>query len=120
MPNVSKSTEQPKVAQEEVSRILVSTPPEVDRGLFDMMEIYGRDCSDPDIQEKVKYVSDALGDHPKDNLLHILTEIGQTPMGETKLGRVYKYLRLRQSADKALKQYQNIQKDMNYLRANQW
>ena len=116
---IAKSVEQPKVVQEEVSRILVSTPPEVDRGMYEMMEIYGKDCSDPDTQEKVKYVSDALG-QSKDQLLHILTEIGQTPMGETKLGRVYKYLRLRQSADKALKQYENIKRDMNYLRSNKW
>jgi len=113
---IAKSSDQPEIVQEEVSRILVSSPPEVDRGLYEMMEIYGRDCSDPDIQEKVKYVSDTLGEHPKDNLLHIFTEIGQTPVGETKLGRVYKYLRLRQSADKALKQYENIKKNMNYMR----
>lgn len=121
-------TDQPKVVKEEVERILVSTPPEVDRGLWEMMEIYGKDCSDPDTQEKVKFISDSLGEHPKDSLLHILTEIGQTPVGETKLGRIYKYLRLQEQSNKMIKQNEIIKSELESIkteiksnwRTNQW
>jgi len=84
-----------------------------------MLEVWGKEVSDQDNQEKVKFISESL-DKSKDSLLHILTEIGITPQGETKLGRVYKYLRLRQQADKALKNFENINRNMNYLRVNQW
>jgi hypothetical protein len=112
--------EQPKEVKAEVERILVSSPPEVDRALYDMLDIYGKDCSDPDTQEKVKFISETLGEHPKDNLMQIITEIGITPQGETKLGRIYKYLRLRQQSDKALKHYQTIKGQMNFMRSNPW
>lgn len=113
-------TEQPKEVTQEVSRIVMNQMPEVDRGLYEMMELYGKECTDPDNIEKMKFIAESLGSNAKDTLLHIFSEIGQTPQGETKLGRVFKYLRLRQSADKALKQYENIKKDMNFLRSNQW
>ena len=116
---IVKTIEQPKEIKEVVKQIDSYTPPEVDSGYYNMLEVWGKEVSDPDTQEKVKFISDSLG-QSKDSLLHILTEIGQTPQGETKLGRVYKYLRLRQSADKALKNYENIKSSMNFLRNNQW
>jgi hypothetical protein len=101
---------------EETSEGIVFTRPEVDGGLWEMLEVYGRDSSDPDVQEKVKYISDALGERPKDSLMHIITELGLTPQGDTKLGRIYKYLKLRQQADKIIKHYETVKNQMNYMR----
>ena len=96
------------------------TMPDVDRGLYEMLEVYGKDTSDPDTQEKVKFIQDALGEHPKDSLLHIITELGATPTGETKMGRVYRYLRLKLQADKALRHFESINRDINFMRNNRW
>jgi hypothetical protein len=68
----------------------------------------------------VKFIQDSLGEKPKDELMHIITELGITPLGETKLGRVYKYLRLRNQADKIIKHYENVKANMNSLKGNQW
>ncbi len=94
--------------------------PDIDRGLYEMLEVYGRDIQDPDIEEKVKYIQDTLGEHPKDELMHIITELGITPMGETKLNRIWKYQRLKQQADKILKHYETVKANMNSMRINQW
>jgi len=85
-----------------------------------MLEVYDKSASDPDIQEKVKYIQDSLGEQPKDELMHIITELGITPLGDTKLNRVWKYLRLKQQSDKVLKHYENIKANMNSMRINQW
>jgi len=116
----SVTTEQPKIVKDEVNRLISITPPDVDRGLYAMLEVYDKSASDPDIQEKVKYIQDSLGETPKDELMHIITELGITPLGDTKLNRVWKYLRLKQQSDKVLKHYENIKANMNSMRINQW
>jgi len=119
---IVKAVEVKKVVKEtEVKEAPTSfTMPEIDRGLWEMLEVYGRNIHDPDVEEKVKFIQDNLGDHPKDNLMHIITELGLTPMGETKLGRVYKYLRLRNQADKIIKHYETVKTQMNSMKVNQW
>jgi len=118
---IAKSAVVEKTEVKEAKPAIVSfQEPEIDRGLYAMLEVYDKSASDPDIQEKVKYIQDSLGETPKDELMHIITELGITPLGDTKLNRVWKYLRLKQQSDKVLKHYENIKANMNSMRINQW
>ena len=118
---LAKTTVKEEVKTEEiVAQPIQFTMPDVDRGIYEMLEVYGKETADPDTTDKVKFIQDALGENPKDSLLHIITELGATPLGETKMGRVYKYLRLKQQADKALKHFENINRDLNFMRNNRW
>ena len=118
---LAKTAVKEEVKIEEIVPLPVQfTMPDVDRGIYEMLEIYGKETADPDTQDKVKFIQEALGDQPKDNLLHIITELGATPLGETKMGRVYKYLRLKQQADKALKHFETINREINFMRDNRW
>jgi hypothetical protein len=107
---------------------LVAPPVEIDRSLFETLEVWGREAFDPDTQDKVKFVNDYLKDNKGLNVISIITELGATPLGTTKLDRVYKYLRLRHQADKISLQGETINKEIENMkqgikpswRKNQW
>ena len=121
MPLAKTAVKEEVKSEEPITIAPVSfTMPDVDRGIYEMLEVYDKATRDPDTTDKVKFIQDALGENPKDSLLHIITELGATPLGETKMGRVYKYLRLKQQADKALKHFENINRDLNFMRNNRW
>lgn len=94
----------------------VHVPEDAYKHLFDILDVWDSDRDDTDIQTKTKFISDVLGENPRDRLVGIFTEIGVTPPGETKVERVYKYLKLRTQADKILNHYEQVQREIHGLR----
>ncbi len=125
---ITKSVEQPQVVQEEVVPVIVNTPAEVEINLFEVLEVWGSDVYDQEVKEKVKFISGVLGGDKKDAILSISTELGSTPMGTSKLDRIYKYLRLKEQANKVLEHHKILEEEMKTMktgiksnwRTNQW
>lgn len=107
-----------KLKEKYLGSMSVSPKLEEWHGIYDILEVWDSGREDADNKEKTKYVWETLKaqGEPKDQLLSIFSIIGSTPFGETKLNRVYKYLKLKASANKALNEYENIQRDINALR----
>jgi hypothetical protein len=99
----------------------VFVPQEQYRSFFPLLEIFGSLVDDKDTQEKVKYIYDkmiALNKlAPHDELMRILSEIGETKWNESKLDKIYKYLNLSHEAEKALKYYDLIKGEIETLKA---
>ena len=121
--DTDKPVEQP-IKQQEIK----STPSEVDISLYDILECYGKDAFDPDTVDKIKFISDCIIGDKKDGIISILTELGATPFGTTKLERVYRFLKLREQADKVRRQGDIINTEIESIktgirsnwRVNQW
>lgn len=125
----SNSQIQPTEIKEEItSKPLVSSPPEIDRSLFENLDVWGREAFDPDTQDKVKFIGDYLKDRNGLSIHSIITELGATPLGITKLERIYKYLRLKQQGEKISQQMSSINNELEVIktgvksnwRKNQW
>ena len=88
------------------------------RSIYGMLEIWGKDSEAQEIKDKVKFVWDSLksqGD-PSDLLLSIFTELGITPLGDTKLNRAYRYIRLKMEGEKLEKHKELIDKELKGLK----
>jgi len=98
----------------------VMVPEEEYKSLFSMLDVWDSDREDPDVQEKTKIIYEYLNkaNHPKDELLHILTKMGATPPLQTRVDRVYKFVRLNQQADKHMTRYEIIREDIHALSNN--
>lgn len=99
------------------------TRPEYER-LFPLLEVWNLQQNDPDSKQKTQFIYDYInskkedGKSVEDTLLNILTTIGATPIGESKLNRIYRYCRLKEQADKTLKKYEIIRKEMDAFSDN--
>ena len=85
--------------------------------IFDMLEVWDKDCTDEDVNLKTKFIYDTLKEigNPKDQLISLFTILGANPPFETKVNRIYKYLKLKVQANKHISQYENIQREINAL-----
>jgi len=106
----------------EKNRPKVNTPeqyvPEAQhKSLLDMLEVWGQDREAEDSNEKARYIYDTLSPQgkPKEILMSIFTELGVTPMGEKKIDRVYRFIKLRNQAAKALQQFDHYQKEISAI-----
>jgi hypothetical protein len=88
------------------------------RSIFPQLEVWDKQTQDPDTQERVHFIYDTLKDigNPKDKIVSILTTLGATPQGDTKLNRVYRYLKLFKEADKTKRYYYTITDEMKAIR----
>jgi hypothetical protein len=93
-------------------------PQEEWKSIYDMLEVWDKQREDQDIQGKTKTIYDFIKEHgdPKDTLVTIFTTIGSTPVGDTKVNRVFRYVKLKMQAEKTLKEYETIQNEINYMR----
>jgi len=98
----------------------VYVPIEEYRALYDMLEVWDKNRTDEDIQNKTKFIYETLSNkgNPKDLLINIFSKLGATSVSEDKVTKVYHYLKLRHQSEKTLQQYENIQKDINALGEN--
>jgi len=98
----------------------VIVPEDKYKDLFSMLDVWDSDREDQDIQEKTKIIYEYLNqaNHPKDELLHVLTKLGATPPLQTRVDRVYKFVRLNQQAQKHMTRYEIIREDINALSNN--
>ena len=96
---------------------LETSPEEAYKQLYPMLEIWDADREDEDFQNKTKFIHEFLSEqgNPRDILLNIFTSLGSTPPTDTKVARIYKYCRLRNEANKALKKYETIQRDIHAI-----
>jgi len=98
------------------SRAIV--PEEKFKSIFDKLEVWDKDRNDEDLISKTKYIYDNLlpnGD-PKSQLTKIFTILGSTPLGETKIDRVYRYIRLRQQAQEHITNYENVSREIEGMK----
>jgi len=101
----------------QVNQTPVHVPEDKYKQLFDMLEIWDKDREDEDIKIKTKFIYDKLveqGD-PQDLLNGIFTKLGALPMGEVKVERTYRYLKLTDQGNKLFNQYQNIEREIKAL-----
>jgi len=79
-------------------------PSEPHQKFFGMLDIPKTEFKDEDTIEKTKFIHEQTSGDKK-RLRKILIRLGATPIGETRLDRVYKFLKLNQEAREALKYY---------------
>ncbi len=94
----------------------VFVPEEQYKSLYDMLQVWDEARTDEDVQSKTKFIYDILGENPRDGLMNVITEIGITPQGQNRVDRVYKYLRLKNQANKLMSQYEHLQGELNGFR----
>jgi len=95
----------------------IYVPSEAYRGIMDLLEIWGSQAEDPEIQEKTKYIYDQLleaGD-PREQIISIVTALGVTPIADSKVNRVWKFVHLTDKAKKTRAYYDNIQAEIHSL-----
>ena len=82
-----------------------------------MLEVYGSEQNEARIIEQTKYIFDRLkeGGNPVEKLMEIFTKLGQTPYGDTKLSRIYRFIRLHESVDKAQTYHETLQKELKNM-----
>jgi hypothetical protein len=95
----------------------VFVPAEEYRNLFDTLEIWDKETADPDIQDKAKFIYDTLKEvgNPKEQIVSLITTLGITPQGDTKLNRVYRYLKLQKEAIKVNKYHETLTNEMKAI-----
>lgn len=95
----------------------IFVPSEEYRNLFDVLEIWDKETADPDIQDKTKFIYDTLKDvgNPKEQIVSLVTTLGITPQGDTKLNRVYRYLKLQKEAIKVNKYHETLTNEMKAI-----
>jgi len=90
------------------------------RSILPLLDVWGYEDNDKDIQDKGKFIYDKLvtanKDKPQDELTSILTNLGATKWNESKLERVYRYFRLKGEADKVLAYHGLLNKEIDELR----
>jgi hypothetical protein len=86
--------------------------------LFNMLEVWGSDTDDREVHEKAKFIYEALKGEgePLEKLVSLFTELGATPVGDTKLNRVYRYLKLKNEAKKVMQHFDVLAGEMNSLK----
>jgi hypothetical protein len=102
-----------KVAPLSVS--VESAKEEPHKSLFSMLDVWYEDSQDEDVNKKVKFIFDTLGENPKDKLLSLYTKLGACPPLQKNVDRVYKWCRLQDQANKAMLRYEQIKKDQNEI-----
>ncbi len=92
-------------------------PSEEYRGIFGTLEIWDKEANDPDIQDKTKFIFDTLKEtgNPSEQIISLVTTLGITPQGDTKLNRVYRYLKLQKEAIKVNNYHETLTDEMKAL-----
>ena len=95
----------------------VFVPQEEYRSIFDTLEVWDKETADPDIQDKTRFIYDTLKEvgNPKEQIISLLSTIGITPQGDTKLNRVYRYLKLQKEAIKVNKYHETLTDEMKAI-----
>jgi len=95
-------------------------PSEQYRSILPLLDVWGYEDNDKDVQDKGKFIYEncvAMNkDKPQDSLTSILTDLGATKWNESKLERVYRYFRLKGEADKVLAYHGLLNKEIDELR----
>jgi len=87
--------------------------PEPHTQLFSVLQVFG--VPDEDIVDKVKYIYDYLaerGNNPKEQVIDIysnMASISDIPL----VDRVYKFCKLKDQADRALRHYKTLEREIN-------
>jgi len=95
----------------------VFVPEEEYRNIFDALEVWDKETSDPDIQDKTKFIYNTLKEtgNPREQMISLLSTLGITPQGDTKLNRVYRYLKLQKEAIKVNKYHETLTDEMKAI-----
>jgi len=95
----------------------VFVPQEEYRGIFDLLEVWDKETADPDIQDKTKFIFDSIKEkgEPKEQLVTLFSTMGATPQGDTKLNRVYRYLKLQKESEKVKRYYDTLTDEMRAI-----
>ena len=91
-------------------RVMTSEP---HMQLLPLLQVF--ELADEHTREQVKFIYDYLmenGGNPKDQIVSLHSKLG-ADKGNSLVGRVWKYLKLKAEANKALARYENIQKDLS-------
>jgi hypothetical protein len=96
----------------------VFIPSEEYRSIYGFLEVWDKDRENPENQDKTRYIYDTLKEQgdPKTLIMDILLQLGETPLAESKIDRVYRYLRLSKDADRAGKYYELLQTQLKTIR----
>ena len=87
--------------------------PEPHTQLFSVLQVFG--IPDGDVVDKVKYIYDYLaerGKNPKEDVIDIysnMASISDIPL----VDRVYKFCKLKDQADRALRHYKALEREIN-------
>lgn len=110
-----RTLEQKYIPQVNMSSVHV--PEDMYKQIFDMLEVWDRDREDDDVKIKTKFIYDTLKEqgNPQDLLNGIFTKLGALPLGDVKVDRVHRYLRLLSQGNKLLNQYENIKSEIHSL-----
>jgi len=116
--NAITNLETKYVPQKTASDIYV--PQEAYRSLYDLLDIWGENRDDNEVQSQTKYIFDKLSETKQDikqQLLSIINSIGVIPTDDTRINRVWKYLHLKDNALKARSYYNTLVGELEQLRA---
>ena len=88
--------------------------------LYPLLEIWDNGRKNEGTQQQTQYIFDFLdaakGDKTiKDMVIGVLTKIGATPIGETRIDRVWKYCKLRKRSRSIMGEYNQVQRDIDAL-----
>ena len=96
--------------------VSTTTTPEPHTTIMPLLNVF--DLPDDETSEKIKFVYDWLsnnGGNPRDQIVSIQTKLGACNPNETWVGKIYKYCRLSEKANKDLQRYENTKRDINAL-----
>ena len=92
-------------------------PEEAHRGLYPILEIFGEESQDPDVDDKAKFIHEFLTNEQgtaRDNIMHILNELPPIS-NETTLNRIWKYCRLKNEYRNTIKRAETLNQRMQKI-----
>lgn len=108
--------EQKYMPKQSASTVFI--PQEAYRSLFNLLEVWGKDTEQTDIQDKVKFIYDKLKKEgePDKVLMSLLTILGIPQPGDNRVDQVWKFLHLQDNADKARQYYDSLIDQLNSIK----
>jgi len=97
----------------------VYVPQEAYRSLFDLLDVYGNDRDNAELQTKTKYIWEKLSANKQDvkqQLLDIINTLGVIPVGDTRINRIWKYINLMENAGRVKKYHDTLISELEQLK----
>lgn len=100
-----------------VAKDSIYVPQEEYRNIFEQLEVWDKQTADPEIQDKAKFIYDTLKEQgdPKEQIISLVSIMGITPQGDTKLNRIYRYLKLQKEATKVKRYHDTLTNEMKAI-----
>lgn len=94
------------------------TPEDQYKKLFEPLGIVETEYDDLDTINKTKYIFEYVSKKGGifKSLRKLITKLGVTPVGETRLNRIYNYIKLTEEAKEIMKYHNVIQKEAEQVR----